>query len=296
MKAWLAPAVLATVLVAPLRVYAADVQTCINASEKGQRARGAGKLREARDLFQVCANDACPAMVRRDCVQWQQEIATTLPTVVFGAKDKQGRDLIDVTVSMDGEVLLTKLDGKSVPVDPGAHTFKFEVQGSPPVTEKVLVKESEKSRIISASFGGDGAPGSATPPAPQAEPPREPGSGHTVLPWVLVGVGGATMLVGLYLIIRSPELPPNCDADTKQCKLTPGMSAAELAESQDLAGKHDRQPVLGAVITGAGGALVLGGLLWHFLEPTGPDTKSARVRVLPWTSPTLSGVALDARF
>src|SRR5689334_11089164 len=112
----------ALVRAAPAR---ADVQACLTASEKGQRARSAGKLREARENFVICGADSCPALVRHDCAQWNSELATTLPTVVFGAHDKSGRDLFDVTVSMDGEVLLKKLDGKSVTVDPGKHTFRF---------------------------------------------------------------------------------------------------------------------------------------------------------------------------
>ena len=111
----------------------ADVQACLSASEKGQRARSAGKLREARELFLQCSSDGCPAMVRRDCAQWQSEVIVTLPSIVLGAKDRSGRDLFDVTVSVDGETVVRKLDGKSLPIDPGPHTFKFEMAGAPPV-------------------------------------------------------------------------------------------------------------------------------------------------------------------
>jgi hypothetical protein len=93
---------------------ATDVQACLTASEKGQRARASGKLREARESFLVCGNESCPAIVRRDCAQWTSELTTALPTVVFGAKDRGGRDLYDVNVSMDGETIVTKLDGKAV--------------------------------------------------------------------------------------------------------------------------------------------------------------------------------------
>src|SRR5690242_7791136 len=90
---------------------ATEVQACLASSEKGQRARANGKLREARESFLVCGNESCPAIVRRDCAQWTSELTTALPTIVFGAKDKSGRDLFDVTVSMDGEQVVQKLDG-----------------------------------------------------------------------------------------------------------------------------------------------------------------------------------------
>src|SRR4051812_253633 len=104
----------------------ADVKVCVAASEKGQQARAAGKLREAHDQFVVCGADACPTLVRKDCVQWNGEISQSRPTVVFAARDKQGKDFFDVTVVMDGEVLVRKLDGKPVTIDPGKHVFRFE--------------------------------------------------------------------------------------------------------------------------------------------------------------------------
>ena len=57
-----------------------------------------------------------------------------------------------MTVSVDGETLVRKLDGKSLPIDPGPHTFKFETAGAPPVVERALVKEGEKTRVITVTF------------------------------------------------------------------------------------------------------------------------------------------------
>src|SRR5215471_9806859 len=130
----------------------ADTSACIAASEKGQESRANGRLREAREQFKVCGADSCPAIVRRDCVQWLLEVVALAPTVVLGAKDREGRDLFDVTVTMDGEVLTQKLDGKSVMVDPGPHTFKFDAPGETAVTERVLVKEGEKARVVTVAF------------------------------------------------------------------------------------------------------------------------------------------------
>ncbi len=42
-----------------------------------------------------------------------------------------------------------------------------------------------------------------------------------------------------------------------------------------------------------GGALVVGGLVWHFLEPT--DKKSG-LRVSPWTTGRASGLTLGGSF
>jgi hypothetical protein len=294
MRALVASSIASVLLLGAVTARAGDVEACLSASEKGQRARSSGKLREARDLFQACGAETCPAMVRRDCAQWQVVVTQALPTVVFGAKDGKGSDLFEVKVSMDGEVIVNKLDGKSVAVDPGPHTFQFEVAGLPPVTERALVKEGEKSRAMSVTFG-PGAEGSA-PARGDKRATSDGGRGHTALPWIVVGVGAATVAVGAVVFLTAPELPTNCNASTKVCQKVPATETdAQLANDQDQAGKHDSQPVTGAIVMGAGAALVIGGLVWHFLEPTGPEQK-AGVRVTPWTSASSAGVSLGGLF
>ena len=57
-------------------------------------------------------------------------------SVVPAAKDKKGRDIVDVKVSIDGKVVTETLDGKALPVDPGVHTFRFETKNAPPSTSR----------------------------------------------------------------------------------------------------------------------------------------------------------------
>ena len=76
----------ALAILVPCTAHAADdttVEACLSASEKGQRARASGKLREARDHFAVCGGSGCPAIVRRDCAQWQSELESSMPTIVL---------------------------------------------------------------------------------------------------------------------------------------------------------------------------------------------------------------------
>jgi hypothetical protein len=284
-------ALAAGVVLATPGVASADVQACLAASEKGQKLRSQGKLREARESFVICGAESCPNLVRHDCSQWNSELAATLPTVVFGAKDRSGKDLFDVTVSMDGEVLVKKLDGKSVTVDPGKHTFKFEAPGLPPLSETDLVKEGEKARVINVTLG-DAPPPSPTPtpqPAPSGEV-RE----HSVAPWIVVGVGGAAVVAGVVIFLTAPDRPSNCDKDTQKCTRGADESAADFAKDKDRAGQADSQPILGVIVAGAGAALVAGGLLWHFLEPVGP--KTGQVKLAPWTTGKSSGVGLSGTF
>ena len=267
----------------------ADVQACLAASEKGQHARTAGKLREAREHFVVCGGERCPALVRQDCAQWNSELAQTLPSVVFGARDKRGRDLFDVIVSMDGETIVKKLDGKSVTVDPGKHTFRFEAEGFPAVSETVLIKEGERARVFNVTFDREG--GSEAPTGPAGGD-----KGHTPYPWIVVGLGAVGVAAGAVIVVTSPDRPSNCNGSTQTCTRLAGQSDDAFRKIQEDAGAADSQPLLGYIVAGSGLALVAGGLVWHFLEPTGSEKTSAALRVMPWTTGRSSGVALGARF
>jgi hypothetical protein len=275
---------------------AADVQSCLGASEAGQRARRAGRLREARDQFLLCSADACPSAVRRDCADWQGEVLAVLPSVVFGAKDGSGRDLVDVSVAMDGKPLTSQLDGKAIAIDPGLHTFTFERAGASPHVEQALVKEGEKTRSVTVLFGdvkpASSAGPSVTPPEPNEVRVRP--RGHSALPWVVVGLGAATLAVGAVWYATAPAFPNGCDADSKTCTRIPDESDDDFSKRQQSAGRSEAQPTEGLIVGAAGLGVVAGGLLWHFLEPT---TRSKRVQsVTPWVANGTSGVTFRTSF
>lgn len=303
MKQLLAGGLLLATVTAVVPVWA-DVQACLAASEKGQRARAAGRLREARESFIVCGAETCPSLVRRDCAQWSSEIAPTIPTVVFGAHDKAGRDFFDVTVSMDGEVVVKKLDGKSIAVDPGKHTLRFDIAGLPSVTEVVLIKEGEHARAVNVTF--DSGSSSTTPTnsvAGTATGAVQPGAdtgkheGHTPYPWILVGVGVVGVAVGAAILLTTPDRPSNCNADTLKCTRLDKQSDDDFRKDQERAGTADSQPVLGYIVAAGGLAFIGGGLLWHFLEPTGPTGGSrSSARIMPWTTGKASGISLGTSF
>jgi hypothetical protein len=305
---FIALATVAIIAGAAAEAGAADVQACLASSEKGQRARASGKLREARESFLVCGNESCPAIVRRDCAQWTSELTTALPTVVFGAKDKGGRDLFDVTVSVDGETIVSKLDGKAVFVDPGRHTVKLETAGAPPVTEVILVKEGEKSRVVNVTFaigepaggggngGGNGGSNGAGSGSGGGGGGGDRGDGgHTVFPWIVVGIGGVGIVTGIVLVATTPSRPGNCIEATQTCQRLEKQSDDDFKADQEQAGKADSQPVLGWAITGIGAAFVVGGLLWHFLEPTS-SSSAKTTKVMPWTTGQASGLGVGGTF
>ena len=87
---------------------------CIQSAEDGERARKAGELLHARELFARCAARECPAMLRRDCSSWIEDADRQIPSIVLGARDGQGHDVVDARASVDGALVREHLDGKAI--------------------------------------------------------------------------------------------------------------------------------------------------------------------------------------
>lgn len=285
--AWLA----ATLALVTSSVAHAQNDTCASAAEDGQRARLAGKLRAARNLFIKCSADACKPLIRKDCAQWASDLEGAMPSIVIDAKD--GRDdVADVTVTSDGETIATKLDGKAITIDPGPHKLSFSRPGRDAIAQDVIIREGVRSRVITVRFG----------PEPPAGESKRQIREHTVAPWIVVAVGGAVVVTGIFLIIAAPPLPSNCSADSNACaktvtRMPNGTLYVEpdeqLAMEQSRASSHVNLTKAGILGLLVGGSLVAGGLIWHFVEPTGPATGGA---VVPWATKDGGGATAMLRF
>lgn len=137
----------------------------------------------------------------------------------------------------------------------------------------------------------------APSPAPTTTPPPPPPERqHTIYPWLVVGAGGAAMVAGGLVHALRPALPDNCDSDTGKCKQKPGESESAFEDDQARAGRWKNMPTIGTGLLIGGGVLVVGGLVWHFLEPTGPAESSRAPRVRPAIGPGYAGAALGGTF
>jgi hypothetical protein len=163
---------------------------CVDASSEAQTLRDAHRLVEARDQLRVCAAGACPLVIQRDCATWLSEVEAALPSVVLSATSGAGEDLFNVKVTVDGRPFAAKLDGQSVLMNPGAHTFHFEGSDGTTVDRDVLIKEGAKSQSISVVLGAipsrQPLPGRVVPPAPAGAAVRTAG-------WVVGAVGVASL-------------------------------------------------------------------------------------------------------
>jgi hypothetical protein len=151
------------VLLAGNAAAADEKEICVRAVEHAQVVRLDGKLREAREGFVTCARPVCPAAIRQDCTRWVAEVDASLPSVVFEAVWTDGGDVTGMTVLLDGKPIAGAEPGRAVALDPGEHTFRFEVPGAAPVETRNVIREGEKNRILRVTFTP------LAPPAPSAQ-------------------------------------------------------------------------------------------------------------------------------
>ncbi len=256
-------------------VLADGKAACLDASSKGQRLKDVHKLVEARDQLRVCAAAGCPAVVQADCATWLAEIEKALPGVVPTAKNSAGADLVDVKVSLDGQPLVSKLDGQAIPVDAGLHRFHFEgAEGS--ADQQVLIVEGEKNKRIAVVLTpGAAASAPAASAAPAASDVDEPAPDTSssrpwrTVGWVGVGVGVAGLGVGTVfgIIALGDKNNAGCNANNV-CK--PGTTDAIKSTSL----VSDIGWIAGGVLLASGAALVL-------FTPDGGHAAESAVRVAP---------------
>jgi hypothetical protein len=245
-----------------------EKMACANASDNGQKLRDDGKLVKARQEFLVCARDVCPGTIKKDCSDWLSQAEASLPSVVLGAKDAHGQDLASAKVTIDGQPSDEKLEGKAMFIDPGAHTFRFEIPGEKPIDQQIVVREGEKNRVVSVSWEKADTtppnPGGATPPPP--EPESKPSH---VPAYIAGGVGIVALGVGtVFAIIGTGDyndLKNGC-GQTKSCtddQVSPVKTKIVVA---DIA--------FGVGIVAIGTAVVL------YLTETGSGSAHAQVGML----------------
>jgi hypothetical protein len=305
---WFAAAVVAAASAPSPALADVAKAECLDASTKAQDFRRDGKLSEAREQLRKCVDPACAGAIHDDCTKWLDELERAQPTILFEAKDAAGRDVPEARVTMDGQPLADRLTGSAIPVDPGSHTFRFEVAGQPPVETTLLIRETEKNRLerivmaTSPTQPEPPAPPTPTPlpPAtqeqPQAAPAPAPSPEHVAetrsprrIPMKTVGlvVGGAgvaALLAGSVFGIEALSTKGSHCSSDGLCD--PG--SAGTAEGQATAS------TIGFV---AGTLLVAGGAVLYLLPPVRrPGAAAAGVAVSPLVGAASGGLQMTGRW
>jgi hypothetical protein len=253
-------------------------RVCVEANIKGQDLRRDGKLSAAREQFHKCADPSCPGLVRDDCTKRLNEVDQVEPTVVFAMRDA-GRDVAAVKVTMDGRTIAEKLTGVAISVEPGAHTFTFEVEGRPPITREFVLREGEKGRTEVVDIGGGTSPAGGAPAAGPdgghvgAEGERHEGGVQRTLGFIAGGLGvgllAAGGVFGGLTILAHSDYEKNCGSNI-------GAPAGKCNQ-QGVDGQSDAamKGTLSTVFFAAGGAAVALGAVLFLTAPSA----SAQVQV-----------------
>ena len=185
-------------------------RACIEAHAAGQIDRDAGRLLSAQAQFVACTAEACPAMIRRECLALGESVAAMTPSVVIVAQDSEGRVIEGARVTIDGETKAPPLDGRPLDLDPGAHHFELSLPDGRQQTLAPTLRAAEKYRRIVARFD------SPLPPPPAPSPPPAHAS-RNPLAYVFGGVGVAALGAWGYFALdgrnKQNELDrcaPNC--------------------------------------------------------------------------------------
>jgi hypothetical protein len=240
-----------------------------------------------------CSAEGCPKVVQHDCVQWLAEVTSALPSIVLGARDADGNDVLELRVLSDGRLLAEKLDGKALFINPGPHVLRFEPVNRAPFEQTVIVRTGEKNRIVNVTLPRTpGETGSAAPTSDESASSATANRRRTI-GFIVGGVGIVALGVGAYFGIRA--LGKQSDSD----KACPNNRCT--AEGSDLS----QQAVTAAWMSNVGlGLGIVGvGVSAYLLLTSGSSNgavtgtaRSAKWRVLPKAEPHGGGFAVMGHF
>ncbi len=263
-----------------------DTATCNAAYEQADllvHSSAGDKLIDAREKMRACASPTCKDWMVKDCSRWLSDLEPRIPTVVLSAKDGDGSDMTQVSVSVDGKVLSPELDGHAIEMDPGARVFVFTASDGRRTEVRATVEEGEKAQRVAANFAKPGSDGSAT------SPDVTPASAHPPLRtigFVVGGVGIASIAVGsvLGLMAISKNGDSNADGhcDATGCDAT-GTSLRNTA-------LHDA--TVSTIAFVAGGVLAAAGIVLVLTAPHAKATTAGRLELSPTASPNSAALNL----
>ncbi len=264
---------------------AQDVDTCITASESGKALRKKLDLIAARTAWSECAASTCPDEVSAYCRTRLEDVVKAIPSIVLAAKDGAGHDLVGVTLTIDSSPYDGHPDGSAIELNPGRHTFAFQVAGQEPVTRDFILNEGERDRRETIVIGAAHAQGSGK--VSQEAPIKDAEeNSHETLAFVMAGAGAASLIAGGVFGLMSMSAHNGYE---KNCGSNIGAAPGQC-NAQGVTGEKDAA-TKGNLATGfliGGSVLAAAGTTWFFLAPAGHTELSAGIGP--------RGVTLQGRF
>ncbi|HET9955064.1 MAG TPA: hypothetical protein VFQ61_11195 [Polyangiaceae bacterium] len=289
----------------PSRARAADSDQCIDSFEQAQELRKRGKFVAATEQLIRCSQLSCPAFIVKDCTSWFGEVQAAQPSVVLSAR-QGAQTLNDVQVFADNVLLSERLDGRSLPIDPGQHEFRFQAAGKEPVLVSVLIIEGEKHKPVIAEFPAPAPAIVESVPKPGESPAAPPdarvssdkssvatssdaslperGRSVPVASYILGGAG--LLAVGGGVVLR--VIGANQFDDLKN---SCGTTCA-TGDVDDVKTKY----TLSKVAFGVGAAALITAGALYFVNPSKSSPASSAWFIAPVIAPSGVGTVASARF
>jgi hypothetical protein len=125
-----------------------DNEACAKQSEQATELKESGKYEEALQLFERCAQDSCPKIVKQDCRKGLSEIRTQSPYLTVKVTDDAGIDVAGVIVRIDGNLVSVEALVAGVLVNAGDHKVEAvdDVRGT--ASQIVTVVRGERVRAV----------------------------------------------------------------------------------------------------------------------------------------------------
>jgi tetratricopeptide (TPR) repeat protein len=168
------------------------------------------------------------------------------------------------------------------------------------INRRVEVLKKKISEEDAAAAAAPPTSTGATPPAAGATPPPPPApvqhAKASPWPWVTMGVGAVVVVVGAIGVSSAQKKIDAADAKcpNRRC----AMGDTQSISDGNVARKDLTRSV---VITTVGGAAIVGGAIWWFLDKKATDRANAngtlaRPLVAPLVGPQLAGLSLSGAF
>ena len=201
-------------------------------------------------------------------------------------------------VLVDGRDIVIRGDAGTVPVDPGTRVVRVERTGRGS-SEQTVTVERGVLRVVDVK-GDDGVTADDEKGATTANEPR-------VLPWALLGGGGALVVTGVIVFAsssgdaraRDDKTAQWCDAvacanGVASRTETPQASALR-SEAYDAASRGNTKQVIGGIVGGAGAVSAMIGAYLLLQRPHGAQTARKKAsRLAVDANPLLGGVMANA--
>lgn len=137
-------------------------------------------------------------------------------------------------------------------------------------------------------------------PTVTATATETPSGGHTAGPWIIVSVGVAAAIAGGVMIgvgqgdisaSHSGNCTRNATTGVLSCDLLPGFTDQKQSDAQRASDENTGNILRGTgiAVAAVGVAGIVGGVIWHFVEPTGAKATTSFVPVL---APGYAGFSL----